>query len=157
MTIEEGFSYEIPEDPAFVPPVDTSPPSSEQPLEFDPRVRDDLDGLLYLGKIMHGFSWGGHRFRIKTLTTDERLQAALLAKPWIGTVEEARSWLIATAGLAVISVDDKHIAPLGLSDDTEVANAKFAWAKQQFPWTIDAIWAKIEVLEARVQAAIEKL
>lgn len=135
-------------------------PAPEPPapgtIQFNEKVKDDFEGLLYLGLIQKTFKWGGHTFRIKTLNSDERLRAAQLCKPWLGTVEEARAWIIATVALSTIAVDGKAVVPLGMDDDL-TAESKYAWARQQFPWTIDAIMSEVTDLEKRVEEAIVEM
>ena len=56
--------------PDAVPDVSHQPETEQvQVQEFDPKVRQDFDGLLYLGRMTHTFSFVGHQFVIRTLTT----------------------------------------------------------------------------------------
>ncbi len=153
----EGFTSEEPMVPAFIPPPPEPEPVVPGSIQFDERVKNDFEGLLYLGKLQKGFRWGGHSFRIKTLTSEERLRAAVLCKPWTASLEEARAWLIATVALSVVSVDGKSIVPLGMVDEDAVAEAKFKWALEQFPWTIDAIMVEIDDMESRVAEAVQEM
>jgi hypothetical protein len=124
--------------------------------EFNPKHKVLLEGLLYLGRLERKFSWAGHDFKIKTLNSDERLRIGQMIMPWMGTLEEARAWIIAQVGVATITVDDQKVA-IPLSEGESMEEAAFRWARQQYPWTIDAIYAHILDVEAQAQEVIEEM
>ena len=123
---------------------------------FNDKHKEDLEGLLYLGRLEHKFTWANHRFHIRTLTSGERLRVGEISKPYQGTSEETRAWIMAQAGLCVISVDSKPPwGPLGPSEDD--ADAAWAWVNRQYPWTVDAIFTHLLNLEARAQELVEEM
>lgn len=125
--------------------------------EFSAQHRLPLEGLLYLGRLEKRFEWAGHRFHIKTLSSDDRLMVGMLCKPYMGTTEETRAWLIAQVALCVISVDGKTpYTPLG-EDDLMSGEAAFMWARKQYPWTIDAIIAHLLDLEGEAEQVLEAM
>jgi hypothetical protein len=50
--------------------------------EFDPKIYDDVEGLLYLGYLTSDIEVFGHTFTIKTLRRGERLACSLLVKDY---------------------------------------------------------------------------
>lgn len=123
---------------------------------FNEKHKLPLEGLLYLGRLEREFSWGGHRFQIKTLTSGDRMQLASLTRPYMGTTEEARAWVTAQAALCVIRVDGhKPVTPM--SQDDDVAYEQFQWALRLYPWTIDAIFAHLLDLEAQAKEVADEM
>ena len=79
------------EDPQPDPPEE--PSVKQEPIpEFDPRVRQDFEGLLYLGRLIDSFHWAGHHFVIKTLGVGEILEIGLLHKPYVGTLGDVKAY-----------------------------------------------------------------
>src|SRR5690348_6594372 len=70
--------------------------------EFDPKVRQDFEGLLYLGRLTHTFNWLGHRFLIRTLSAGEILEVGLLHKPYIGSLADVKAYQAAVVAAAVL-------------------------------------------------------
>lgn len=119
-------------------------------LEFDPKHRDDFDGLMYLGALTHTFPLYGHSFTIHTLTVDEMLEASLAIKEWDGTLGRDRAYLTAMVAACCDRVDGKPVhSPLGPNDN--VTEGKFRYVRANwFPWVIDGVYAELMKLEARV-------
>jgi hypothetical protein len=124
--------------------------------EFDPKVREEYEGLLFLGKLSKQFTWSGHRFRIKTLTTDEALEVGLVTKDYIGTSQENRAWMTCLVGACTVSVDGKYL-PMSINPEESMVEAHFNWAKQQYPWTIDRIFEEFAELEATVKRVLDQM
>jgi hypothetical protein len=130
---------------------------AEEPLpEFDPKFRDEYEGLLYTGKLYRTFRWAGHKFRIKTLTVDEALEVGLATKQYVGTSQENRAWQTCLVGACTVSVDGK-LLPRPLSPDESEVETHFLWAKGQYPWTIDKIFEEFSILESTVTKVLEQM
>jgi hypothetical protein len=134
---------------AEAPPTEAA--SEEQLPEFDPRVRDDFEGLLYLGALTHEFEWMGHKFVIKTLSTDELLEVGLLVKDWQGSLGEMRAYTTTIVAACTISVDGKKLPQPISSDpgDSPVRN-RFDLVRRWYPTTLDVIYEQYMLLERRV-------
>lgn len=133
---------------------------SPEPLpEFDPRVREDFEGLLFLGYLRHEFTWIGHQFTIRTLRIGEILEVGMVHKPYVGSLAEVKAYQAAVVAACVVQVDGRPVA-LPITDDpadTELAN-KFAYIlRSWFPVVLDAIYDEYQALEGRVEQVIEAM
>jgi hypothetical protein len=130
------------------------PEDEPEPLpEFDPRHREALDGLLFLGKTTKNFRWAGHEFLIKTPTVEDLLEAGQLHKPHVGTISDVKAWQALIAAAIVVSVDRQPVS-VPLSEDDSALRAKFNTTIKWYPWTLDAIYDQYLLLDAQVQEVI---
>lgn len=169
-----------PYDPADVQPTSPSPaPSSTAPgigdtsgedanesgeqdrelPEFDPRWRDELRGLIYLGALTDEFDWLGHHFKIRTLTTGELAEVALIAKPYGDSEAALKAWQAAIVAACIVSVDGQPIAlPLTSEIDDSLVRAKFRYVMEKwFPPILDVIYNRYVALEYTVREVIEAM
>lgn len=132
----------------------------EEPLpEFDPRVRQDFEGLLYLGKLTAQFEWMGHTFVIRTLTVGEVLEIGLIHREYVGTMADVKAYQAALSAACVVQIDRKFM-PFPLTneaDDTPVRNRFEYVLNHWFPPTLDAIYENYLLLEARVDKVMEAM
>lgn len=131
-----------------------------QPLPtLDPKFREDFDGLLFLGKLEDEFTWLGHRFVIRTLTTEEILETGLIVKPYRDTMAEVKAYQAAIVAGTVVSVDGRPMpTPLTMSpSDTPLRN-RFEYVRRNwFPPTLDVVYERYLLLEDRARAALEAM
>jgi len=132
---------------------------AEEPLpEFDPKHREDFEGLLYLGKLTHEFEWLGHRFLIRTLSVDESLEIGLVTRQYEGTISQAKAYQAAVVAACTIKVDGKPM-PIPLTDDpgdSALLNRLEA-VKRWFPPTLDKIYEEFLLLEDRVTKVLDAM
>lgn len=156
-----------PEASSAAPPTEGTTPDETRrggadvvaPPEFDPRHREDFEGLLYIGALTHEFSWAGHRFKIRTVTTDELLEVGLAQKKYRDSLGDSRAYVTAMAAACIVLVDGKPLPRPLTSDmaDTEFSN-KFDYVRSHwYPWTVDAVYEEYMKLEARVVEIIESM
>lgn len=127
---------------------------------FDPRYKEDFEGLAFLGALEARFSYIGHRFHIRTLTVNEILAVAQVMKEHVGTVGEMRAHATAMVALSVVSVDG-----IGLPAPFEEGGSEYAWAQQRFdyvkakwfPFTVDYVYERYLLLEARVNQVLAEM
>lgn len=131
-------------------------PEKKSLPSFDEKHKLDLEGLLYLGRLSKTFRWAGHKFKIRTLTTQDVLEVGRLTKDYIGTSAEMRAWQAAMAGACTVSVDGQVIYPPLNPDESEV-EAHFRWANDQYPWTIDKIFEQLMLLDGVVAEVLEEM
>lgn len=131
--------------------------TEKDPLpEFDPKVREDFEGLLYLGRLTDTFNWLGHRFLIRTLSVGEILEVGLLHKPYIGSLADVKAYQAAVVAAAVLEVDGKPM-PVPLTNertDTSLVNRFEYILNSWFPPTLDEIYQQFLLLESRVEEVI---
>lgn len=136
-----------------------SPEEDEELPEFDPRHRQDFEGLMYIGKLTSTFEWLGHKFVIRTLSTDEILEVGIIHREYAGSLADVKAYQAAVVAACVESVDGKPL-PLPLSSDpsdTSLIN-KFRFVNRSwFPPTLDVVYERYLLLEARVSQVIEAM
>jgi hypothetical protein len=124
---------------------------------FDPRYRDEFEGLLYIGSLRKRFQWMGHLFVIRTLTVNETLEVGLINKPYVGTLAEMKAYQAATVAASVVTVDGKAL-PVPVSLDLTDLEARFEYVINHWqPITIDMLYGQIMELEAKVTEVLAAL
>jgi hypothetical protein len=126
---------------------------------FDDSVRNDVEGLAWLGHLEDQFDFCGHTFVIRTLKADEELLSTLVIKDYVDTFGQARAWAWARIALALVSIDGvtDFCPPLG-PDKTAYAHARFRWVTDQWYWpTGEYLFNKYVALERRQLDAIKEV
>ena len=141
-------------------PVTQENEEESEPLpEFDPAVRKDFEGLLYLGRLTDEFTWLGHHFVIRTLTVGEIVEVGLVHREFAGTLADAKAYQAAVVAACVESVDGQSL-PMPLTNertDTELIN-KFRYVMRSwFPPTLNFVYEQYLLLEAKVDRVIEAM
>ena len=133
---------------------------SKTPLpEFDPKVRNDFEGLLYVGRLTDVFDWLGHRFQIRTLTVGEICEVGLLHRQYVGTLADVKAYQAAIVAACVMSVDDRPM-PMPITNevtDTGLLNRFNYVMRSWFPPTLDAVYERYLLLEERVEAVVKAM
>lgn len=126
---------------------------------FDPRFRQDFEGLLFIGKLTDDFTWLGHRFRIQTIPGDDLLEMGLLHKPYVGTISDVVAYQRLVVAACLVTMDDQA-PPFPITNevaDTLLTN-RFRWVqKSLFPPVVDVIYERYLLLEKRVQDVVEEM
>lgn len=169
LPIEESL-YDVPPttrhyDPeAVAPPPDGSGRDDDQvsvsaePTAFDPRHTEEFHGLLYLGALMRSFGWLGHRFVVRTMRTDELVRAALAVKPYSGSEAYARAYQAAVVAGCVVSVDDKPLPVVPISDTEDAFEQRVRWVMRHwFPPVLDRIYEEYVSLELTVREVMDDM
>ena len=126
--------------------------------QFDERIREEVEGLIWLGHLEDSFEFCGHRFVIRTLKADEELAASLVAKDYEDTpIGQSKAWSAANVALALVSIDgDENFCPPTGPDPQAYAQARFNWITQKwYPPVIAFIFARYMELVARQLETIE--
>jgi hypothetical protein len=149
------------------PPAFQAPPGTDvktavetdepEPLpEFDPRFRDDWEGLMYLGFLTKPLKFLGHTFTIKTLDVDTILEIGMLHAPYQGTIADLKAYQALLTAAAVTRVDGQPLAvPLG-EDDRDL-ESRFMVVRKWYPASLDYLYTEYLNLEARVDEVIEAM
>lgn len=134
-------------------------PEQQALPEFPQEHRQALSGLLFLGRLEEEFSWLGHRFVVKTLTTGEHTRVGLLTKPYLGTRSEVRAHRAAIIAAGCVSVDGKPLTvPLGMGQDPlEQLRERMAITLDWYPPTVDHIHSRIMGLEVTCQTVVDAM
>lgn len=128
------------------------------PKEFDPRYRDKLNGLLFLGYLESEFWWMGHHFVMRTVNADDVLAIALLHQQWHGTIGDVKAYQRAVVAAALVSVDGEPLPePLGPKAESSHLKPRFDYVGQWYPSTIDALYTRYLELEADVADVMTRM
>ena len=132
----------------------------EKADEFDPRIANDVEGLLFLGKLTHDCAIYGHTFTLKTLTRGERLAMTLFARDYDDTLAIAQALESATLALSIVMVDNRPLSiPLD-SDDRNpeaVLRRNFPIVSKWFDPVLDALYLEYQSLNIRMRDAFLEL
>jgi len=159
----DGVGTYDPESLALTSVEDAVSEEEAKPTEgasFDERYSEPFNGLLYIGALTKEFEWLGHKFVIRTLTTNEMLIVPLVIKQWEGTIGHARAYGACMVALATESVDGES-----LPTPVETSSIGHAWATQRFnhvvsrwfPYTIDKVYSEYLELEAQAAETVEAM
>lgn len=126
---------------------------------FPEEVSDDVDGLLWLGYLEDVVEFCGHEFVIRTLRVEEEMLAALVCKEYMETLGQAKAWIAAQVGMALVSIDgDTDFCPQAGPNKKNYARARFQYVSSKwFEPTINYIYSKYAELVERQVNALEEM
>lgn len=158
---ESFFPGESTADPdqalSFAPPSPVTGDGSKDSLPgLDPRYAAEFDGLMYLGYLADTFVWCGHRFTIRTLTTGELMEVALVQRMYRDSMADSRAYTNAMVAASIVHVDGRPLpAPISrdMADTPLMARFRYVCDKW-YPWTVDQIYTRYLALEAKVSAVL---
>lgn len=127
--------------------------------EFSEEVREDVNGLLWLGHIEDEFEFAGHSFALRTLKADEELFAARLTRDYQDTLGQGKAWAWAHVCQALTAVDgDEEFCPTVGPDRYERARGRFNYCTSKWFWVLgNALFQRYLTLAQRQLAAVEAL
>jgi hypothetical protein len=148
-------SFGAAKDPAPQGTQDVEP----SPVEFDPRWKEEFEGLLYVGALTSTFNYLGHRFVIRTLTQDELLEVSLAIKEYADSDAAIKAQMMAIVAASVLSVDGKPMpSPVTLEPgDTPFANRWRYVRATWYPPVIDFVFSQYVRLEYQVREVIDAM
>lgn len=126
---------------------------------FPHSVREDIDGLIWLGYLEAQMPFCGHDFVIRTLRGDEELLAGLVVKDYTETLGQAKAHVWSTIALALVAVDGaEDFCPPATPNKKDYARARFQWVTTNWYWpTARAIFNRYSELLGRQQEALDAL
>lgn len=133
---------------------------SSDPFDaFPDDVRQDVDGLIWLGHLDTSISFCGHDFVLRTLRGDEELLAGYVMKEFIETIGQAKAHVWATLALALVAVDGaEDFCPQATPNKRDYARARFNWITSNWYWpTALFLYNHYTSLLQRQQEALEAL
>lgn len=127
--------------------------------EFPPEVRDDVDGLLWLGYLDDDFEFCGHTFTICTMRGEDELLAALVSKDYVDSLGQHKAWTWANIAMCLFAVDgDEDFCPPIGPDKRQHARARFQYCTSNWYWPVAmAIYERYAALLERQNAAFEAI
>lgn len=104
---------------------------------FPDRVRENVEGLMYLGYLEDDFEFCGHHFVIRTIHGDEELLAGLLTKEFVQTMAAERAWVWALVSMCLAAVDgDTEFCPRITKSDRDYARQRFSYCTKKWYWPL---------------------
>jgi hypothetical protein len=127
--------------------------------EFPDEVNEDVDGLIWLGYLEDVVDYCGHEFVIRTLRSEEQLLASLVTKEYTDTLGQAKAWVAAHVGLALVSIDgDEDFCPKASFSKKDFARARFQYVTGKwFEPTINRLYNAYSDLLERQAAVLEEM
>jgi len=126
---------------------------------FPDEVADDVDGLLWLGFLEDSFEFCGHEFVIRTLKLEDEMVAGYAAKDYKDSISQAKAWVAAQVGMALISVDgNEDFCPQAGPNKKDFARARFQYvSKNWYEPTINYIYMKYVELIERQESILREM
>jgi hypothetical protein len=124
---------------------------------FPNEWKDEFEGLLFLGKLEKEVDRiPYHKFVVRTLTINEKLEVSLLAKPFIETIGYGRAYKASVVAAGLVSVDGRDMIPL--SKGINVIRQKYEYIiNNWYDTVIDILYQEIDALETKVIIILEQL
>lgn len=125
---------------------------SDQETEFDPIQAAQAEDIVNNGEVSGDFTYAGHSFGLRTLSTAEEIAAAKVIEGFRNTLKEPEAWVTARIGLALTYVDeDPNFCPPLNPGASKIVHAK---ARLNYvgdwPWPIvNALFGFYSELEAK--------
>lgn len=140
---------------------ETDPPAEPEPElpEFDPKHKQAFDGLMFIGALTDEVKFAGHKFVIRTISSDDVLNIGLVTQKWNETTAAPRAFSLASVAAALVTIDGRDL-PIPITndpDDTWLLN-RFNWCRTNlYPPVVDFLFEQQAALELKVQAVIDAM
>lgn len=100
---------------------------------FPDEMNEDVDGLIWLGYLEETVDYCGHEFVIRTIRSEEQLLASLVTKEYTNTLGQAKAWVAAHVGLALVAIDgDEEFCPQAGFSKKDYARARFKYVTSKW-------------------------
>lgn len=127
--------------------------------DFPMEIRQNVEGLMFLGELYDDFDFCGHHFKIRTLRGDEELLAGLVCKEFVETAGQARAWIWALVSMCIVAIDDdENFCPPLTANKRDYALARFQYCTRKWFWpTAVHINQKYAELQAKQEEAMKRV
>jgi hypothetical protein len=124
---------------------------------FPEEWKDEFEGLLFLGSLQREITKiPFHKFVIKTLTINEKLEISLITKPYLESVGYARAYKSAVVAAGLVSVDGKEL--ISSNKNINVVRQKYDYViNNWYDTAIDLLYDEIDALENKVIIVLQEL
>lgn len=132
--------------------------NAEKNDEFDERIRTDVEGLLFLGRLTHDCEIYGHSFTLRTLTRGERLAVAQFVREYEDSLGLADALQTSYLALAVMLLDGRPLS-IALEDERPDVRLRrnFEIVQKWYDPVIEAVYAEYSNLIVRQNIAFQEL
>ena len=124
---------------------------------FPEEWKDEFEGLLYVGSLQSEITKiPFHKFVVKTLNINEKLEISLITKPYLESIGYARAYKSAIVAAGLVSVDGKPLVPS--NKNINVVRQKYEYViNNWYDSVIDILYDEIEILENKVILVLQQL
>ena len=124
---------------------------------FPEKWKKEFEGLLYLGHLEKEVTQiPFHKFVVRTLTVNEKLEVSLLTKEYVDTIGYGRAYRAAVVAAGLQSVDGRQLLPTTTSNN--ILRQKYDYVVNGwYDAVIDILFAAIDELEGRVLTVLQEL
>lgn len=124
---------------------------------FPDAWKDEFEGLLFLGYLQSEVTQiPFHKFVVKTLTINEKIEVSLITKPYLDSVGFNRAWKSATVAAGLVSVDDRPLIPSLKSVNS--LKQKFDYVTQNwYDVVVEMLYDEIQRLEDKAIVVLGEL
>jgi hypothetical protein len=119
--------------------------------------KDEFEGLLFVGFLQKEVTRiPFHKFVVKTLTVNEKLEISLLTKPYLDSVGYSRAYKSAVVAAGLVSVDGRELIPS--NKNINVIQQKYDYViNNWYDTVVDVLYAEIDTLENKVVLVLQEL
>ena len=136
---------------------DLSQTESKNIDTFPEEWKDEFEGLLFVGYLQREItSIPFHKFVVRTLTINEKLEISLITKPYLDSIGYGRAYKAAVVAAGLMSVDGKELIPS--NRNINVVRQKYDYVTDNwYDAVIDILYEEIDTLENRVMMVLQEL
>jgi len=131
--------------------------SSKNVETFPDEWKDEFEGLLFVGYLQREITRiPFHKFVVRTLTINDKLEISLLTKPYLESVGYGRAYKAAVVAAGLVSVDGRELVPS--NKNINVIKQKYDYVVNNwYDTTVELLYNEIEALENRVIIVLQEL
>jgi len=124
---------------------------------FPDEWKDEFEGLLFVGYLQREVTRiPFHKFVVRTLTVNEKLEVSLIAKPYMDTIGYGRAYKAAVVAAGLVTVDGRDLIPNNKT--INIIRQKYDYVVNNwYDTTIDILYNEIDYLENRVLMVLQEL
>ena len=136
---------------------DLSQTESKNIDTFPEEWKDEFEGLLFVGYLQREItSIPFHKFVVRTLTINEKLEISLITKPYLDSIGYGRAYKAAVVAAGLMSVDGKELIPS--NRNINIVRQKYDYVIDNwYDAVIDILYEEIDALENRVMMVLQEL
>ncbi len=129
---------------------------------FDPRVNEDVQGLMFLGALTSSFDFAGHSFTIRTIKTGEEIAAAQIVREFADNgLALDKAFGSAYVAACIVTVDGRPLVEaLGPGEAETLTRIRRAFAYILANWyypTVEVVYSEYADLLIRQSRALAAL
>jgi len=124
---------------------------------FPDKWKDEFEGMLFIGHLQREVTKiPFHKFVVKTLTVNDKLEVSLITKPYLDSIGYGRAYQSAIVAAGLVSVDGSELVPS--NKNINVIRQKFDYVTNNwYDSVVELLYNEIESLENQVVIVLQEL